>query len=53
MTNTLEKIIASKKTNIEEYKKTFGDNLSNNENVSSEENIVKVNNEKITFQEKK
>ena len=29
------------------------DNLGNNENVSSEENIVKVNNEKITFQEKK
>ena len=28
-------------------------NLGNNENVSSEENIVKVNNEKISFQEKK
>jgi len=28
-------------------------NLGNNEAVSSEENIVKVNNEKISFQEKK
>ena len=28
-------------------------NVGNNENVSSEENIVKVNNEKISFQEKK
>ena len=28
-------------------------NLSNNETESSEENIIKVNNEKISFQEKK